>query len=114
MTQVLENLIGNALKFSAAGQVVRVTVMTDAPDVVLEVLDEGVGIAPEALPHIFEALVQGDANDDRGIGLGMALVQGIVESHGGTVTATSALGEGTCMRVRLRRDALGRGFDAGA
>lgn len=113
ITQVLENLVGNALKFSADGQPIRVEVDCDAERVFIDVIDQGEGIAPESLSRIFEPLVQGDADDDRGVGLGMALVRGIVESHGGAVSASSALGEGTRVRVRLPRDATHTGLNAG-
>jgi CheY-like chemotaxis protein len=74
-------------------------------DVVLEVRDTGSGIAPELLPRIFEAFMQGERTLDRsqgGLGIGLAIVQSLVELHGGQVTAASAgVGRGSVFTVRL-------------
>jgi signal transduction histidine kinase len=72
--------------------------------VVFEVRDSGRGIPPDALPHIFERLYRADASrvdQDGGSGLGLAIVKAIVEAHGGSVTAESVAGQGTCMAVCL-------------
>ena len=80
----------------------------------MRVQDTGIGIPPEDLPHIFERSFRGDRTrappqpGDRlgsGSGLGLAIVKGLVEAMGGAVDATSAPGEGTCVRFRLPRAA---------
>jgi signal transduction histidine kinase len=68
------------------------------------VIDNGCGIAPDALPHIFERLYRADSSrvaKHGGSGLGLAIVKAIVEAHGGAVTAASTLGAGTRMIIRL-------------
>ncbi len=105
MEQVLANLLGNAQKFSPAGRRVRVRVTREGEQAVLEVADEGEGIAPELLPRVFGLFVQGPHGPDRGrggMGLGLALVQRITQMHGGTVEARSAgAGRGATFTVRL-------------
>jgi signal transduction histidine kinase len=74
--------------------------------VVIEVRDTGVGIPPEALPHLFERFYRVDgarARASGGSGLGLAIVLAIVEAHGGQVAVKSAPGEGTCVTIRLPR-----------
>jgi PAS domain S-box-containing protein len=94
LSQVLGNLLGNAAKFSdAAGRVtVRLAVDAARRRAVVSVRDTGIGIAPELLPRVFETFTQGEQSLDRrpgGLGLGLALVKGLVELHGGGVEATS-------------------------
>lgn len=105
MEQVFGNLLDNALKFTPATGHVRVTVKRDGDAALLEVSDDGQGIAPETLPRIFELFVQGDDAPRRtkgGLGLGLALVRRLVQLHGGDVTASSAgEGHGTTISVRL-------------
>jgi signal transduction histidine kinase len=67
--------------------------------VVFEVQDTGTGIAPEALPHVFDRFVK--APDSQGAGLGLAIAKSLVEAHGGEITAHSELGQGTRMRFTL-------------
>ena len=111
ITQVISNLVGNALKFTASGRKVTVSAAADGANIVIHVVDTGEGIAADQISTIFEPFVQGDAADDRGIGLGMALVKGIVESHAGTISVSSVPGEGTDVCVvlprRLRVDGQG-------
>jgi signal transduction histidine kinase/CheY-like chemotaxis protein len=99
LAQVLGNLVGNALKFTDRGGEVRVRLSADADRraAALSVRDTGVGIDPAVLPRVFEPFVQADRTVERsrgGLGLGLALVKGIVELHGGSVRAASA-GPGT-------------------
>ncbi|MCK6546807.1 ATP-binding protein [Myxococcota bacterium] len=110
IAQVLSNLLTNAAKFTPAGGRVTVHVAEelDGDRAVLSVRDTGVGMAPELLAHLFEPFMQADASLDRrmgGLGLGLALVKGFVEMHGGTVVATSAgPGRGSELTVRLPLD----------
>jgi signal transduction histidine kinase/ActR/RegA family two-component response regulator len=103
--QVLSNLLDNADKFSPPGAPVRVIVSRQGEQAVLEVSDEGEGIAPEMLDQVFELFVQAPTGSDRargGMGVGLALVKRIAEMHGGTVAAASkGLGQGSVFTVRL-------------
>jgi PAS domain S-box-containing protein len=107
LVQVLNNLLDNAVKFTERGKRVTVRVAADevAHQAVLLVRDEGVGIEEKMLPHLFDAFVQADRSLDRsrgGLGLGLALVKGLVELHGGKAEATSAgPGRGADFTVRL-------------
>jgi PAS domain S-box-containing protein len=96
LQQVVWNLLSNAIKFTPKGGRVRVTLRRVAERVRIEVLDEGAGISPERLPHVFERFWQADPSSTRrhrGLGLGLAIVRHLVEMHGGTVSAESR-GEG--------------------
>jgi signal transduction histidine kinase/ActR/RegA family two-component response regulator len=103
--QVLANLLENASKFSPDTCPIRVRLRQDGTDAVLEVIDEGEGIATDRLEHVFGLFVQ-DAPDPArtrgGIGVGLALVKRLVEMHGGTVRAASeGPGHGATFSVRL-------------
>jgi signal transduction histidine kinase/CheY-like chemotaxis protein len=110
--QVVSNLLGNAAKYTPPGGRIEVVVRAepasggaqDAPgEAVLEVRDNGIGIAPELLPRVFDLFVQGERSLDRragGLGVGLTLVRRLVELHGGTVGVDSSAA-GSCFRVRL-------------
>jgi signal transduction histidine kinase len=105
--QVVANLVGNALKFTSRGGTVRVEVAATADGGRIDVTDDGVGIDPTELPHIFERFYRGSrANEARGSGsgLGLAIVRSIVDMHGGTVTVESGTGTGSQFTVHLPRD----------
>jgi PAS domain S-box-containing protein len=93
LTQVIANLVGNALKFSTdGGRVIVTTRLDDDGMAVLSVQDEGRGISPEFLPHVFDRLRQEDGSRTRkagGLGLGLAITRAIVELHGGRIAAHS-------------------------
>jgi PAS domain S-box-containing protein len=99
--QVFANLIGNAIKFTPPGGAIEVTVERGELCVAFTVADTGQGIAPEDLPRIFERYWQGQRSDRRGAGLGLWLCKGIVESHGGVLSAQSAPGQGSRFRFTL-------------
>jgi PAS domain S-box-containing protein len=105
LTQVLVNLLHNASKFTPAGGRVTVAVSGDAGTARLVVRDTGEGIPPEVLPRLFTAFGQAGQDLDRsrgGLGLGLALVKGLVELHGGTVRAESeGPGRGSAFAVEL-------------
>jgi signal transduction histidine kinase len=95
LLQVFENLIGNATKFTQPGGriVVRVTLQND--DVMVSVTDTGVGIAPDAVPHVFDRFWQATSGRRLGAGLGLQITKGIVEAHGGRIGVHSEVGRGT-------------------
>ncbi|MBK5259035.1 MAG: PAS domain S-box protein [Thermoanaerobaculia bacterium] len=103
--QAIGNLLGNAIKFSKAGDGISVLVDRDGSDALIRVSDKGAGIAPEFFPKLFQRFRQADGSSTRafgGLGLGLAIVREIVEAHGGSVAAESAgVGEGTAFTVRL-------------
>jgi CheY-like chemotaxis protein len=104
LEQVVVNLLTNAAKYTDPGGHVWLTVQQEGEEAVLRVRDTGVGIAPEVLPRIFDLFTQAERSLDRaqgGLGIGLALVQRLVEMHGGTVAASSALGQGSEFVVRL-------------
>jgi PAS domain S-box-containing protein len=94
--QVLSNLVGNAIKFTpAGGRVVLKADVLPEPEVRFAVVDNGPGIPPEQLPHVFGQYWQADRADRRGIGLGLAIAKGIVEAHGGRIWVESHVGTGS-------------------
>ncbi len=104
MEQVLVNLLTNAAKYTDSGGRVWLTVEQQVDECVLRVRDTGVGIAPEFLPRIFDLFTQAErslARSQGGLGIGLALVQRLVEMHRGKVEAYSALGQGSEFVVRL-------------
>lgn len=104
LEDVLQNLLFNAVKFTADGGQISVRATADSADVRVEVRDSGIGIPPADLPHIFEPFFttfdtmhhsSGDFEfETRGLGLGLAIVKKFVELHGGAVGVESAPGEG--------------------
>lgn len=105
LRQVIENLLINAIKFSSAGGRITARVSYDAASAMIAVSDDGEGIAPDLLPHVFERFRQGpSASNLEGLGLGLSIVQHLVELHGGSVTATSkgeGLGATFCVTLPL-------------
>jgi signal transduction histidine kinase len=106
--QVVGNLVGNALKFTARGGEVHVSAVREADGGArIEVSDSGVGIHPAELPHIFERFYRGSqANEARGTGsgLGLSIVKSIVDMHHGTIAVESRVGHGARFVVTLPRD----------
>lgn len=95
LLQVLENLIGNALKFTAPGGRITVGAAPRDGEVLFRVADTGSGIAAEDLPHLFDRFWQARKTGRRGAGLGLPIVKGIVEAHGGRVWVESTPGRGS-------------------
>lgn len=101
MGQVLSNLLANAVRFTPEGGRVTLTLMARANEVVMQVSDTGPGIAAEDLPRLFERYWQAPRLLRAGSGLGLYIVKGIVEAHGGTVEVTSTVGVGSTFTVTL-------------
>jgi signal transduction histidine kinase len=104
LEHMLLNLLDNAIKFTPRGGMIRVRVRTENDQAALEVMDSGIGIPPEALMHIFDRFYQVEESRSRqsgGTGLGLALVNWIVEAHGGRIEARSQPGIGTSFEVFL-------------
>jgi signal transduction histidine kinase len=103
LTQVLLNLVGNAIKFTDAGEV-RITASAKNGHFELSVSDTGPGIPPEECERIFEKFRQVDSSNTRakgGTGLGLAIAREIVEMHGGRIWVESAMGQGSTFRMEL-------------
>jgi two-component system phosphate regulon sensor histidine kinase PhoR len=104
LSQIFVNLIDNALRHTAGGGRIRVELDARDSDAVLRVRDTGEGIPYRDLPHIFERFYVVDRSRTRGsggAGLGLAIVKGIVDAHGGAISAESMLGRGTAFTIRL-------------
>ncbi len=104
MEQVLVNLLENAMKHTPPGKTISLSILRDGEQIIIEVADEGEGIAPEDLDHIFEKFyrVQGSDRQRGGTGLGLSICRGIVEAHGGTITAClPEQGSGIVFRIEL-------------
>ncbi len=103
LAQVFSNLLTNSAKYTEPGGRIRLAAEREVGEVVVTVRDNGIGIPAEALGRIFDMFSQVDRSVERntgGLGIGLALVKGLVEMHGGTVTAESE-GEGSTFTVRL-------------
>lgn len=100
--RALNNLIGNAAKYSPRGTAIELAVARDGTFWQVSVRDQGRGIAPEALPHVFDRFFQADGSASAsGYGIGLSLVREIALAHGGEVGAMSTLGVGSTFTVRL-------------
>ena len=110
LRQVLWNLCSNAVKFSERGGRVQVRLQRVNDDVEVTVSDNGIGISPEFLPHLFERFTQADAGINRlhsGLGLGLAISRHLVELQGGRISAHSdGPGKGATIRIELPRRSL--------
>jgi len=115
LTQVLLILLDNAAKFTSEDGTVSVVVAVRGESVALVVRDTGVGIALDAVPHIFERFYQGDAtHGGSGSGLGLAIAQALVSGQGGTIAVDSQLGQGAAFTVTLPRVPAVTGVSASA
>jgi signal transduction histidine kinase len=105
LEQVFVNLLVNAAKYTAAGGDVGLSIEHREDEAIVRVRDTGIGIAADILPNVFDLFVQADRSSRRavaGLGIGLALVRNLVESHGGSVAAASdGLGKGSEFTVRL-------------
>jgi heavy metal sensor kinase len=104
LKQVVVNLLDNAIKYTCRGGAVQLHVRQANGHAILEVQDNGTGIPPEALTHVFERFYRVDPSrccDFEGAGLGLSIVESICAAHGAVVEAESTVGKGSCFRVKL-------------
>ncbi|GGA35103.1 ATP-binding protein [Dyella nitratireducens] len=107
LIRALVNVIDNALKYSPSHTAITVRLVDESEDgMVLHIVDQGIGIAEEDLPHLFDPFFQaggGKSEGDMGVGLGLPFVKAVIERHGGAMTVASQLGQGTDFRMVLPR-----------
>jgi len=101
LVQVLSNLLGNALKFTAPGGRISVRALNAESSVQISVEDSGSGIPVADLPHIFDRYWRPDPASRTGAGLGLAICKGIIDAHGGRIWAESTLGQGTTIHFTV-------------
>jgi CheY-like chemotaxis protein len=105
LVQCVANVLTNAAKYTDAGGEIRIESGVEGDEAVLTVSDNGIGIAPDLLPRVFDLFVQGDRTLDRahgGLGIGLSIVKRVLEMHGGTISAASAgTGGGSTFSLRL-------------
>ncbi len=115
LDHVLVNLLDNAFKFSPRGGQVQIRAWPEGDQVILAVSDQGVGIAPDKLPRLFELFQQADGSATRrfgGMGIGLALCRRIVEAHGGRIWAESAgEGQGSTFYVSFKTSCGGESYE---
>jgi signal transduction histidine kinase len=102
LDSALDAVLENAMQATDERDTVSVTAVANGSEAIVTVMDSGVGIPRELLPHVFERFSHGrDAHHKHGTGLGLSIAKSIIEAHGGTVTADSVIGEGTTITIRL-------------
>jgi signal transduction histidine kinase len=104
LVQVLHNLTGNAVKFTAEGGVVISAEECESGELLLRVEDSGIGMSPEEAARVFQPFTQADSSTTRrfgGTGLGLTISRGIAQAMGGTIELETAKGEGSCFSIRL-------------
>lgn len=105
LTQVIENLLSNAIKYSPNGGRIKLSLVAGKDYCDLSVADQGIGMSPAQLEHIFDKFYRANSSDTAipGTGLGMTIVKHLVAAHHGQVLIESVLGQGTTVKVRLPR-----------
>ena len=114
LQQVFINLINNAVKFSRQGGTVQVTVTGNESEVLVEIVDSGVGIPDQAIAHLFERFYRAKnvtIAEIPGSGIGLYIVKSIVEELRGSIEVESVLNVGTTFTVRLKRDRAAEKMD---
>jgi signal transduction histidine kinase len=103
LRQVLDNVVGNAIKYSNANGEVNINIHAEGDQVILQVTDQGPGISSADQPHIFDKFYRGSniSSDFAGSGLGLAIVKTIVENHQGRIWLESTLGKGSSFFIVL-------------
>jgi signal transduction histidine kinase len=101
-TRALENLVGNAIRYTEENGTISLTARREGRDVVLSIADTGVGISAEDLSRIYDPFYRGtNSRREQGFGLGLTTVKSIVESHGWSITAASVVGKGSTFTIRM-------------
>ncbi len=103
LTRLIANMLDNGVKYTAAGGNITVTLQSNAANARVTISDSGIGIAPHMHEKIFDRFVRADASrgETKGFGLGLAISRAIAEKHGGTVSVSSVLGQGSAFTVNL-------------
>ena len=101
VSQIVGNLIGNAIKFSREDGSVKLCAKSEEKQVVFQVVDDGPGISPDSMSHLFDNFWQARKNDRRGVGLGLAIVKELVEAHGGKIWVESQVDHGSTFSFSL-------------
>ena len=104
MRHAIKNLLDNAFKYTPQGGSVKLELVSQSRRVSIQVKDTGIGIPQENLPHIFERFYRVDTSRTRssgGFGLGLAIVQQIIQAHNGQISVDSTVGEGTTFEITL-------------
>ena len=103
LCEALVNLLGNAVKYSRMGSRVHVKAEKQGESILIAVMDRGVGISKEDLPHVFGDFYVGKSApvEERGSGIGLAITRRIVEAHDGSISVESSLGKGSTFIIRL-------------
>jgi PAS domain S-box-containing protein len=117
LAQVIENLLSNAVKYSPDGGAIHVCVTANEHEAQLVVIDEGIGIPPEALARVFERFYRSDtgvAANRKGLGLGLYISKALVEAHGGTIAVEPLSPTGSAFSVTLPRESDAPLCDGGA
>jgi signal transduction histidine kinase len=108
--RALENLIGNAIRYTESGGHIAMSARSDRAEVVLSVSDAGIGISGEDLGRIFDPFFRGtNSRREQGFGLGLTTVKNIVEGHGWRIQVASQVGKGTTFTVRIPLESGGAG-----
>ena len=111
LSQVLNNLVANAMRYTSSGGTIRLRAMPAPDGVTMIVEDTGTGIAPEDLPNVFERFWKAEKSRSRhegtGSGLGLAIAHQLVQAHGGTIRVESQPGKGTCFTIDLPKEGKG-------
>jgi signal transduction histidine kinase len=100
--RALENLVNNAIRYTDEGGIITFSARQKENEIIIEVKDNGPGIKSDDLPHIFEMFYRGtNSRREQGMGMGLSVVKGIIESHGWKVEAASEYGKGACFTVTI-------------
>jgi signal transduction histidine kinase len=117
LIQVVGNVLGNAIRYTPDGGQIDVSMRVQEGTLAVTVTDNGIGITPDLMPHLFDLYVQAERTSDSkngGLGLGLALVKSLVEIHNGTVTASSdGVGHGSTFEISLGLSGTGGAASAG-
>jgi signal transduction histidine kinase len=101
VSQIIGNLIGNAIKFTPEEGSVKLRAIPSDKQVVFQVIDDGPGIAPDHMSHLFDNFWQARKSDQRGVGLGLAIAKELVEAHGGKIWVESEVDHGSTFSFSL-------------